>query len=84
MCQPLRLLRQAVGIKVFDSPGNPGVNEAAAILEHRTVSDLMGQGMLERVFEIGKHTRLVEEFTGPQVGEPLSQPLLTQFGDRQQ
>ena len=66
----------------LDHGDEAGVEGAAMTVQERAVGDLVGQGVLESVFEIGKEARLVEELGGLQMGEALAQLLFGRVLDR--
>src|SRR6266540_3226978 len=49
MSQPVDLFCQAVRVQAFDGFHDPGMQRSAPLLEQATVSDLVGEGVLERV-----------------------------------
>ena len=73
MGEPLRLLAQATGGVMLHGFDDSGMELPTAIVEEASVGDLVGQGVLERVLEIGKEARLVEELGGLQPGETSAQ-----------
>ena len=81
MGQPLDLLGQPVGIEPLDRLHDPRVEGPPALAEEAAVGHLVRQRVLERVLEVGKEARLVEELRGLQPGEPSAQLLLGLVGD---
>jgi hypothetical protein len=81
VCEPLRLLAKAIRVVPLDGSENRGMELATTILEKPSVSDLVGQRVLERVFQVRKETRLVEELGGLQMGEPPTQVFLGSLGN---
>jgi hypothetical protein len=79
--EPLRLLTQAIRVVPLDGGDDGGVELPATIVEESSVGDLMGQRVLERVFQIGKQAGLVEELGRLQVEEPATQLLLGELGN---
>src|SRR5688500_15622577 len=79
--EALDVLGEAAGMQSLDGLDNTGVQRPAAILEQAPISDLVGQRVLEGVFDIREQAGLVEELSGLQVGETLAQPVLAQLGD---
>ncbi len=80
--QPLDMLAEAIGVERLDRRHDPGVQRAPPLVEHAAVGHLVGERVLEGVFEIGEEARLVEELGGLQMREPCAQRLLGQLGDR--
>jgi hypothetical protein len=67
--QPLAVLGEPVGIRGLDGSDDPDVHLAAPLVEQATVRDLVGEGVLEREFQIGKHGGLVEELRSLEEGD---------------
>ena len=61
MGQQFDLLVQPVGIESLKRRHNAGVQRPTPLLEETAVGDLVGKGMLEGVFPLGKEARFVEE-----------------------
>ena len=55
---------------------NSGVQGTPPLLQETPVGDLLGEGVLEGVCELGEETCLVEELGGLQVGEATAERLL--------
>ena len=66
------LLGEAVGIQPFHRSHDARVERTSPLLEEAPVGDLVGEGMLERVLEVGKEPRFIEEFSGL---EPVESPV---------
>ena len=79
--QPFDLLGQPVGIERLDGLDDAGVQRPPPLLQQAAVGHLVGEGVLEGVFELGEEARLVEELGGLQVGEAQAERLLGQLGD---
>ena len=60
----LGVLAEAVGVQALERLEDRGVERAPALLEHAVVGHLVGEGVLERVLEVGKEPRLVQELRG--------------------
>ncbi len=67
--QPFDLFGQAVGREPFDGFDDPGVEGAPSLTQETAVGHLVREGVLKRVFELGKEARLIEELSRLQVGE---------------
>ena len=80
--EPLDVLGEPVGVEPLDGLDDPGVEGAPPLLEQAAVGDLVGEGVLERVLEVGEEARLVEELGGLEVGEPAAERRLRQLGER--
>ena len=65
------LLGQSVGIQPLHRIHDARVERASPLLEEAPVGHLVGEGMLERVLEVGEEPRLVEELSGL---EPVREP----------
>src|SRR5262249_2617217 len=73
------LLGEAIRVGLLDSVDDPRVEEASTFLEQATVCDLVGQGVLERVLEIGEEAPLVQELGRLKVREVAANTRLVQF-----
>jgi len=62
MGDPLDLLDETVGIQALDDFGHTGVEGPSPLMQERGVRDLVGQRVVERVFDVREQVRLVEEF----------------------
>src|SRR5207253_11442385 len=60
--ETIDVLGQAVGIQLFDRHHNPSVEGPATVLEDTRVGDLVAQGVLERIFQLGDESRLIQKF----------------------
>ena len=78
----LDVLREASRIEVLDGLDDPGMEGAPPLLKQAAVRHLVGQRMLERVFEVGEKLRLVEELRRLQVGEAAPKRILGRARDR--
>ena len=81
MGQPLDLLGEPVGREPLDRLDDAGVEGAPPVLEQAPVGHLVRQRVLERVLEVRKEPRLVEELGGLEVGEAAAERLLRHVGD---
>ena len=82
MRQPLDLLGQPVGIEPLDRRRDPTVKLAPTPLEEAPVGDLVREGVLEGVLEVGEEPGLVEELRGLQVGQRQPECGVGQLRDR--
>ena len=74
--QPVDVLGQPVGIEPLDGLHDPAVEGAPPVLEQAAVGDLVGEGVLERVFDVGEEPRLVEELRGLEGRQTLPEGVL--------
>ena len=79
--QPFRLLSQTVGIEPFAGFDDAGVQGTAPLLQQTAIGHLVGEGVLEGVFELGEEAGFVEELGCLQVAETAAQFLLGQLYD---
>jgi hypothetical protein len=70
------MLSQESGMKV-----GLGVQAAPPLLQETFVGDLMGEGVLEGLFEFREEAGFVEEVSGLQVGERAAQGLIGELCD---
>src|SRR5215208_6988658 len=66
--EPLRLLRETASVQRLDHPDDPRVQRAPPLLEQTAVGYFVGEGMLERVLEVGEEAGLVEQLRTLQAG----------------
>src|SRR6516162_288573 len=78
MREALNLLAQPVGVELFYSIHDPGVNVAAAFVEHSTICDVMREGVLKRVLQVRKEPCRVEKFSSLQIVEQTAKLALRQ------
>ena len=57
-----------------------GMQRAPPLLEQRLVGHLLGEGVLEGVFDLGEQARFIEELGGLQMGEAQAERLLRHLG----
>src|SRR5215472_18112601 len=79
--QGLDLLVQPIGVERFDGLHDPGMEGTPAVMEHAGVRHFVGEGVLERVFEIREDVRLVKELGRLQAGESAVNGFLRYTGD---
>ena len=82
--EPLDLLAQPVGVNLFHGIHDARVDLAAAFVEHPTVRDVVGEGVLERILQVGKELCRVEEFGCLQIVEQAAKLVLCQPANRMQ
>src|SRR5215471_10663839 len=51
MTESIDVLAESIGVKALDGGDNLAMKAAPALLEQTSVGDLVGEGVLERVFE---------------------------------
>jgi hypothetical protein len=77
--QPFRMLGQTVGIEPFAGCDDAGVQGPAPLLQEAPVGHLVGESVLEGVFQLGEEAGFVEELSGLQAAESAAQLLLRQL-----
>jgi hypothetical protein len=82
MSEAFDMLAEAVGIEPLQRRENTRVQCSPTVLKDPAVGDLVGQSVLERVFEVGEETGLIEGFCGLQPRETLSQLIFGVLGNR--
>src|SRR5262245_59153313 len=78
MRKPLDLLAEPVGVQLFYGIHDARVDVAAALVEHPSVGDVVGEGVLEGVVQVRKELRRVEKFGTLQVVEQTAELILRQ------
>jgi len=63
----------------FDGAGVQGL---PTLLDKPAIGHLVGEGVLERVLEVGEEARLVKELGGLKVSEATAQLIVGHLGDR--
>jgi hypothetical protein len=81
MRQRLGVFMGAVAMDVFNRVHDQRMERAAAIVEQAGVGDIVGQGVLEGVLQLGEEACLVEELGGLQTGKPTAQVILPKLGN---
>ena len=76
--EPLDLLAQPVGVKLFYGIHDARVDFAATFVEHPTVGDVVGEGVLERILQVGKEPCRIEKFGSLQIVEQTAKLVLCQ------
>ena len=66
----------------LDRVHDPGVQGAATLVQEGAVRDIVGQGVLERVFEVREEAPLVQEVGGLEPGQPVPKLVFGEIGDR--
>jgi hypothetical protein len=82
MSELVDVLGQAVGVEPLNRIGNSRVQPAAPLLQEAAVRDLVREGMLEGILEIGIEPSFVEELARLQVVESATERLVRELGDR--
>jgi len=65
MGEDLVVLGEPVGVELFDGAADQTVQLATALYEQRAIGDVLGEGVLEAVRDLGEHARLVDQLHGP-------------------
>ncbi len=81
MGQAFDLLGQAVPGERLEGLDNAGMERPPPLLEEAPIGDLVGEGVLEGVFVLGKEARLVEELGRLEMRERAMQCRLGQLGN---
>ena len=74
--EPFHVLGEPVGVETLEDVDDPGVQGPAPLLQQRVVRHLIGQRMLERVFELREQASLIEELAGLQMRQSALQGVL--------
>src|SRR5262249_14369056 len=78
MGEPLDLLAEPVGVQLFYGVHDARVDVATALVEHPSVGDVVGEGVLEGVLQVREELRRVEKFSSLQVVEQAAKLVLCQ------
>ena len=84
MSELLDVLPQAVGIQTLEGADDRPVQRLSALRQEAPVGDVVGQGVLEHVLELGKQARLVHELRSLQAPETPPEGFLVQSGHREE
>ena len=76
MGEPLDLLAEPVGVQLFYGIYDARVDVPTALVEHSSVGDVVGEGVLEGVLQVRKKLRRVEKFGSLQVVEQTAKLVL--------
>src|SRR5215471_6172913 len=76
MSKPIDVVTKPIRIETFDDLGDPRMKSTAAFEQQRVVRDLIGQSMLEGVFQVGIQGSFIEELSSLQMGKRLLKRLL--------
>src|SRR5262249_14162116 len=76
--EPLALLPEPVGVQLFYGIHDARVDVAAALVEHPSVGDVVGEGVLEGVLQVREELRRVEKFSSLQIVEQTAKLVLSQ------
>src|SRR5215475_4831793 len=79
--EPFDVLLEPPGVKPLEGSGNASVQFTALWLKKIAVDHLVGEGVGEGVFEIGKEALLVHKFGRLEMGEPATQDGLVSLRD---
>ena len=75
---------EAISVPPLDRAHERGVQRAPAVAQEASIGDLLGQRVLEGVFEIREEADLVEELGGLEVSQPTPQVFFGQLGNGEQ
>src|SRR2546425_11650402 len=81
VAEPLDVFCLPFRIQLFDRADDLGMERAAPLMKQAAERNIMGQGMLERVFELREQTGFVEELGGLEVREPAPERRFGQLAD---
>ena len=81
MGEPFDVFGESVRIEMLDGLNDFGVEGTPSLLRKTPIGDLVREGVLERVFELRKEARFVEELGGLQAGEATVERHLGPFSD---
>ena len=84
MREPLDVLPQAAAVQHLDDADDLGVEQSAPFLKQAAVRHLVRERVLERILEIRKQLRLVEELRGLEIVQASSKRLLRDTRDARQ
>ena len=84
MRELLDVLAETVGVQVLDGADDGPVQRLPALAQEPAVGDVVRQRVLERVLELGKQSRLVQELTGLEASEAAAAGFLVEAGHREQ
>src|SRR5262245_57012964 len=73
--QPLHLLGQTLSVGIFQSLDHPRVERMPTLREQRSIGDLVSQGVLKGVSDVGE-ARLAEELGGLEIREDTAERCL--------
>jgi hypothetical protein len=78
MGEPLDLLAEPVGVKLFYGIHDARVDVATALVEHSTVCDVVGERVLKRILQVRKETCRVKKFSSLQIVQETAKLALRQ------
>ena len=81
MGEPLDLLAQPVGVKLFYGIHDARVDVAAALAEHPAVGDVVGEGVLEGILQVRKELCRIKKFGILQIAEQAAEVVVRQPGN---
>src|SRR5262249_53948386 len=76
MGEPLDLLAEPVGVQLFYGIHDARVDVATALVEHSSVGDVVGEGVLEGVLQVRKELCRIEKFSSLQLVEQTAKLVL--------
>ena len=82
--EPLDLFTQPIGVKLFHGIHDARVDVATAVAEHPTVGDVVGEGVLESVLQVGKQLCCIKKLGILQIAEQAAEFVLREPGNRVQ
>ena len=77
MGQTLQVLGETIAMEPLDRRRDPRVQLTTTLPEHAAVRDLVRQGVLERVLDVRRRARLVEEFRSLEAAQAPRQRVVT-------
>jgi len=79
--EALDLFGETIAIEPLDGVHDPGMQGAASLVEKALIGDLVREGVLEGVLDLGEQARLVDELGPLKLVEPGPKLILCQIGD---
>src|ERR1700730_2241640 len=80
-CQPVGFLVYLIGIILFTCRERGRMHGTPPIGRQHVISDIVNEGVLERVFKLGKQLSFLQKFGGLQPREGLPKLVRGQFAD---
>src|SRR5712691_2170325 len=84
MGEPLDLFAKPIGVKLLYGLHDARVDVATAIAEHPAVGDVVSEGMLESVLQVGKQLCRIKKLGLLQIPEQAAEVVLRQPGNGMQ
>ena len=72
MRKPLHVVHQAIGVQTLDGVDDLNVKGPPTVVKETPVGHVVGERVLEGVFDVGEAVRLVQEFRGAEAREALA------------